>query len=121
MDPNSIFISQNEANKNADISGKLTYTSILESIPENKLEKPIREWNKQYKTEWRWRFLRIKIIEIKDNKQINKEKHVVEISYLKYNSNKRMYFNRFGNWVEDFVDPTYDLFIEKEYYVYTHN
>jgi len=110
MDPNSVFISQSEANKNTDISGKLTYTSIIESIPENKLENQIQDWNKKYNTEWRWRFLRI-----------NKERHVAEISYLKYNSNKRMYFNRFGEWVEREVDPIYDQFVEKQYFVYTNN
>ena len=108
MDLSNIFISQNESINN-DISGKLTYTSILESIPENKLEKPLENWNNKYKTEWRWRFLRIKYQNI--------ERYVVEISYT--SNNKRLYFNRFGEWVERDVDQLYDQFVEKIYYVYS--
>ena len=114
MDQNSIFISHNEANKDNDIAGKLTYTSIFESIPENKLEKRLDDWNKKYKTEWRWRFLRINYPPIKN-------RYVVEISYMKYNSEKRMYFNRYGEWVERIVSPIYDQFVEKEYFVYANN
>ncbi len=108
MDLNNIFISQNESTNN-DISGKLTYTSIFESIPENKLETPIKNWNNKYKTEWRWRFLRIIYQNI--------ERYVVEISYT--NNNKRLYFNRFGEWVEREVNSFYDQFVEKTYYVYS--
>lgn len=111
---NSIFISQSEAGKDSDISGKVTYTSIFESIPENKLEKPLANWNKKYKTEWRWRFLRINFAQMKD-------RYVVEISYIKYNSNKRIYFNRYGEWVERVIDPIYDKFVEQEYFVYAND
>ena len=109
MDLNSVFISQSEANKNTDISGKLTYTSILESIPENKSENQMPDWYKKYNTEWRWRFLRIIYQNI--------ERYVVEISYM--SNNKRLYFNRFGEWVERDVHSFYDQFVEKIYYVYS--
>ena len=107
----SIFISNNDHDEYNDIAGKLTYTSIYETIPDNKVEKQLNNWNKIYVTEWRWRFLRINYN--------NKNRYVVEISFIKYNSDKRMYFNRFGNWVERIVDPIYDKFVEKEYFVYT--
>lgn len=115
MDQNSIFISHNEINKYNDIAGKLTYTNIYESIPENKLEKQLENWNKKYSTEWRWRFLRISC-QSGNNK---KNRYVAEISYIKNNSNKRMYFNRYGEWVDRVVDQVYDQFVEKEYFVYT--
>ena len=52
MDNNSsIFMSQNETNDN-DIAGKITYTNIINTIPEEKLDKPIIDWKKKYKTEW---------------------------------------------------------------------
>lgn len=108
MDQSNIFITQSEQNNN-DISGKITYTSILESMPANKLEAPLKNWNKHYKTEWRWRFLKLS--------DTNMERFVVEISYT--NSNERMYFNRFGEWVNRNIDKYYDQFVEKEYYAYT--
>lgn len=114
MDTKNIFISQSEADDN-DISGKITYTEILDSMPHNKMEKPINDWKKTYSTEWRWRFLRFTVVD--NDKEI--EKYVVEISYIKYNSIKRVYFNRYGQWVTRDVDQIYDKFVEKEYYVYT--
>ena len=109
MDPNSIFISQNENNIDNDIAGKLTYTNIIETIPDNKIETQLTNWKKKYKTEWRWRFLFLK------------NKDVIEISYLKNNSNKRIYFNRYGQWVERTIDPIFDLFVKKKYYFYTND
>ena len=117
MDNNSsIFMCQNETNDN-DIAGKITYTNIINTIPEEKLDKPIIDWKKKYKTEWRWRFL--KLTESSSNKK--RERNVVEISYQKNNSNKRVYFNRHGEWVERVVDPVFDSFVEKEFYIYTNN
>jgi hypothetical protein len=101
----NIFIPQTDTSD--DISGKLTYTSILESIPENKVNNPIQNWQTKYKTEWRWRFLKF------DNR------HVVEISYLDRNSNVRMYFNKYGKWVNESVAKVYNQYIDKEYYAYT--
>jgi|688.fasta_scaffold446246_2 hypothetical protein len=109
---NSIFISQHDSNTNSDISGKITYTSIFNSIPENKVNKQIENWKNKYKTEWRWRFLKIKLPE-------NKERFVAEISYTLYNSDKRLYINKYGNWIERHVDPIYDKYVVEEYYVYS--
>ena len=113
----NIFIPQTSQNSltqqiddNKEISGKLTYTTIVESIPENKLEKPIKDWEKIYATEWRWRFMK------------DKERHIVEISQK---SNKagsdRLYFNKYGQWAkENFLNnDNLNNFIVKEYYVYT--
>jgi hypothetical protein len=104
-----IFMSKDDIQDNDNISGKITYTNIMESIPENHYDKPLKFWNKKYSTEWKWRFLRIK------NNKV--ERYVVEISYTK--NGKQFYFNKFGEWVESKVDSVYDQFVEKEYYVYT--
>lgn len=108
---NDIFVSQNQDEKN-DIAGKITYTDILESIPGDKLDKPIENWNSIYKTEWRWRFLKLTY-----KNKLRSERYVLEISYV--TNNQRYYFNRFGEWVKRDVDPQYDYFVDKEYYVYT--
>lgn len=115
MKNQNIFLSQTDPDSNIgggkdniDISGKITYTSVIESIPENKLEKPIPEWQTKYKVEWRWRFL-------KDG-----QRHVVEISYVdKKNIKDRLYFNKYGQWIKQNIGPEYDQFVVKEYYVYT--
>lgn len=112
MDQNSIFISQDESNGDNDLSGRITYTNILETIPENKLENPLPDWKNKYKTEWRWRFL-----SLKNDK--NKSRLVVEISYVKNNSVKRIYFNRYGDWVERNIDKIFDQFVDKQYFFYT--
>ena len=106
-----IFMTQSESNNN-DIAGRITFTNIMNSIPENKVDKPIRNWQQKYTTEWRWRFLKLKTSD-------DKEKDVIEISYLKKDSGKRIYFNRFGDWIETNVDAAYDQFVEKEYFVYS--
>lgn len=117
MDNNSsIFMSHNEMDDN-DIAGKITYTNIINTIPKEKLEKPLSDWRKKYNTEWRWRFL--KLTESSSNKK--RDRHVVEISYQKSNSKKRIYFNRHGQWVEREIDPVFDNFVDKEYYIYTNN
>jgi hypothetical protein len=111
MNKNQIFVTQSESNS-SDIAGKITYTHIMNSIPENKVDKPIENWQGKYETEWRWRFLKIKTDDGRD-------KDVIEISYVKKNSSKRVYFNRYGSWVERLIDPLFDQFVEKEYYVYS--
>ena len=107
----SVFMTHTETN-DSDISGKITYTNICKSIPPNKTDKPNTNWKNKYETEWRWRFLKIKT----DN---NISKDVIEISYIKKNSDKRIYFNRYGEWVEREIDPIFDNFVTEEYYVYT--
>lgn len=106
MDTNSIFISQKDYNK--DISGKISYTNIIETIPKERVEKQVSNWKQMYKTEWRWRFLS------------DKERNVVEISYIKNNSNKRIYLNKNGEWVERDMD-NYDQFVKKVYFAYTYD
>lgn len=105
MEPNSIFISHSEGSQ--DISGKITLTNILNLIPENSTKDQIINWKKSYKTEWRWRFL-----------GLNPERKVVEISFIN-SDNKRVYFNRYGNWVERNIDPEYDKFVIDQYFYYT--
>lgn len=95
-----------------DIAGKITYTNIYRSIPDNRVDTPIPDWKKTHKTEWRWRFLKLFI-------ENNTTKDVVEISYIKNDSNDRMYFNRHGQWVKRFIDPIFDQFVSKEYFAYT--
>jgi hypothetical protein len=110
MDQNSIFISQNENSKDSDLSGKITYTSFLETIPHDKRENPLLNWKNKYKTEWRWRFLLLKG---------DKNRDVIEISYIKNNSDKRIYINKYGVWVERVVDPIFDQFVKQQYFYYT--
>lgn len=112
MDQNSIFISQSSGSN--DISGKITFTNIMNVIPKDSYEKPIDNWRKENKTEWRWRFLEIP----NDKKNIRK---VIEISYMNSDSNKRIYFNRYGEWVERNVDPIFDRFVKKQHYYYSNN
>lgn len=109
MDNKNIFLSQtDQSTDNNDIAGKITYTNIIEEIPKNKLTKQIKNWEKQYKTEWRWRFLK------------DKERRVVEISYINRDTKQRMYFNKYGNWTKDVLIPQEcDVLVYEEYYVYT--
>ncbi|ARF09578.1 hypothetical protein Indivirus_1_201 [Indivirus ILV1] len=106
MENHNIFLTQS-SNTDNNISGKISYTSVIESIPENKLNSPISNWEKDYNTEWRWRFM-------KDN-----ERHIVEIS-KKNKGESRLYYNKYGEWVVRNIDDSYDKFVVKEYYVYTH-
>ena len=105
MDTNSIFISHSEGSQ--DISGKVTMTNIFNLIPENSIKTPISDWKKKYQNEWLWRFL-----------ELNPNRKVVEISFMNKDS-KRMYFNRYGIWVEREIDPLYDKYVIDQYYYYT--
>ena len=111
MENHNIFLTQSsdKINNNDSLSGKITYTSVIESIPENRLEKPIINWENKYEIEieWRWRFLK------------DKDRHVVEIS--KRNKGEgRLFFNKHGQWVSQNIGKSCDKFVTKEYYVYTH-
>ena len=108
MDGINIFVQQN-TDFDTDISGKITYTSIIESIPETSIKEPISDWKKKYKKEWRWRFIEL-------NKRL-----IVEISHIENDSNERMYFNRYGEWLHREIDPVYDKYVKEEYYYYTKN
>jgi hypothetical protein len=109
-DSNSIFISQRELDNN-NISGKITCTNILETIPDESITYALDpdKWKTLYKTEWRWRFL-----------QLPKDRLIVEISYLNSDGdNKRIYFNKSGNWVNRIIDPIYDNYVVKQYFYYS--
>jgi hypothetical protein len=101
---NSIFITQDEDTNN--ITGKPTYTDIYDTIPKNKITIPINDWRKKYYTEWRWRFLRIG------------EKQLAEISYMNYNSNKRVYYNTTGKRVYRDIPNTFDKYVIQKFYSY---
>lgn len=105
---NSIFISQKEINKINDISGKITYTNVLETIPDDSYEERLNDWRKKYKMEWRWRFL-----------EFPNGRLTAEISALAFDEDQRLYFNRHGQWVKRVVDPIYDSYVKKEYYYYS--
>lgn len=106
MNTESIFIKPDEIN-NDNISGKITYTNILEIIPKTSTPHPLANWKNLKKIEWRWRFLKFN------------ERFIVEISYQKYNDEKRTYFNQKGQWVQRSIDPSYDNYVIKEFYYYT--
>ena len=106
-----IFIRNND--KPVNVSFKLSYTDILESIPSQKLSHPICNWEKYYETEWRWRFLRFY-----DHK-LQRDRFVTEISHLDKNIGKRQYMDKHGKWVSDInVNSIYDNYVIEEYYVY---
>ena len=113
MENHNIFLTQssgpnNKINNNDGLSGKITYTNIVESIPiANRFNKPIVDWQKKYKVEWRWRFLK------------DKDRHVVEIS-KRNKGEERLFFNKHGQWVSQNIGKSCDKFVTKEYYVYTH-
>jgi hypothetical protein len=106
MDENNIFV-PHYVNLEDDISGKITYTSIIESIPNTNVSEPLDNWRDKYNIEWRWRF-----IEVND-------RLVGEISYLTSDSNERMYFNRYGKWVHRKISSVYDKYVKEKYYYYT--
>lgn len=106
MDINSIFITQDEIKE--DISGKVTSTEILETIPKNRSLTPIKDWQKSKTTEWRWRFL-----------TLPGDRFIVEISYINKNSNDRIYFNRYGQWVKRDISPEFDRYVTKTYFCYS--
>ncbi len=106
---NSIFITQNEVKKKNDVTGKLTYTDIYNTIPYTKTTTPLDEddWRKNKQAEWRWRFMKIG------------PKRVVEISYIKYNSQVREYQSKYGTWVHREIPKEYDKYVIESYYYYS--
>jgi hypothetical protein len=104
----SIFASPDE-NITNDMAGKLTYTNMMEIIPENYVTEQIKDWTKTYKTEWRWRFLKFN------------GRFVVEVSYIN-DDNIRVFCDRYGNWIKNvIVDDSYDKYVIETYYVYVKN
>lgn len=105
----SIFIPHNKKeakDKHNDLDNKLTYTSIMETIPPWHEKKPRNDWAKKGLTEWRWRFLEFN------------GKLVVEISCQTSGNPKREYLNKYEKWVERDVDPIFDQFVKEVYYYY---
>jgi hypothetical protein len=105
---NSIFTAP-DAQSTDDISGKLTYTNVMEIIPENYVTKPCDNWTTKYDTEWRWRFLKFD------------GRFVMEVSYIN-KTGKRFFCDKFGQWIDNIItESKYDKYVTETYYVYTKN
>ena len=102
---NSIFITNSESSD--DMSGRITATSVLNTVPKEATIEKLKDWKKIKQTKWRWRFLEFG------------DRRTVEISYKKAKTNRRQYYNRFGKWVERNVPKEYDEFVSKIFYYYT--
>lgn len=105
----NVFVPQKKSDmepNSDDISGKITYTNIIESLPETHRIEPMDNWREQGLTEWRWRFLDIE------------GRKVVEISGLRPNENQRLYFNKHCQWIKRDVDPVFDKYVKEVYYCY---
>lgn len=102
---NNIFLTYSSSDK----PNKVTYTSLIQSIPNSKMEKPMKNWKDIYTIEFRWRFMK------------DSERHIVEISKLNKNNQEkdRLYYNKFGEWVKRDIPEDINKFVVKEYYVYT--
>lgn len=85
-----------------------TYTEILESMPPGYSEMRNKNWRKNKKVEWRWRFF------IVDNHKY------VEISYLRYDEDMRTFCNREGNWITQ-EDPDFKDNLKEVYYSYSNS
>ena len=111
---NNIFVPCNDLS-NKDIGGKITMTNIMEIIPPGSIKEQIKDWKKIYTVEWRWRFL-----EFDADGDTRK---IVEISRIRYNQDEknRLYFNRYGQWVNRTIDPIYDKCVTSQLFFYTKN
>jgi hypothetical protein len=111
-DTTNVFITKHELVDNLETTfGKISYTNILETIPKNHVNTPLTDWQNTYKTEWRWRFLKLP-----------DDRFTVEISYIKSNKpDRRIYFNRTGDWVNRQIDQVYDNYVVKQCYYYSDN
>ena len=105
MDKNaSIFLTQHSDTK--DLSYKVSYTNIIEAIPEDKVTKRLFGWEKIFNKEYRWRIL-----------EFNNKK-VAEISYMNCNG-PRVYFTKEGEWGTRDVPCIYDSYVIEEFFYYT--
>lgn len=100
-----IFITKSDK-EDDDMSGRLTVTSVLNTIPKEAVIERIDNWKSNKNTEWRWRFLEFG------------DRHIVEISYETNNSSDRLYFNKFGEWVQREIPSEYDKYVIKTFYYY---
>ena len=103
----NIFVSPSYGDTGT-LSGKVTYTNMIETIPEDSTEQPLVNWKRYHKIEWRWRFL-----------NLPNERQVVEISFVDAKDNVRIYFTKRGDWSKKNVPDSYDKFVEKVYYYYS--
>lgn len=116
MSINSVFMKKEPQNF------KIDYSSILKTIPENSYTEP--QFDRNDKTETRWRFICIPSSNLPTSKELDKQKerkHVkrlVEISRRRPNFN-REYLNKNMKWIESTVDPIFDQFVVKQYYYYS--
>lgn len=101
----SIFITQDS--NILQQNNKVTFTNIMDIIPDTSTQQPMIDWEKLNKIEWRWRFLKFD------------DKHVVEISYKLPDLTKRMYFNKNEEWVIREVPSDYDIYVYDQYFYYT--
>lgn len=103
MTNNNVFMKQDDQGNIV-----VTKTDVLETIPKGSTEMPLKNWRDTKNKEWRWRFLKLP-----------EKRHVVEISFIEATSTQRIFFNKYGNWVPDNIDPVYDNYVIKEYYYYS--
>lgn len=106
---NNIFMPYTELNKNSDVSGKITYTDMIRTIPEDCLNKPLENWKSCKNKEWRWRFFEIN------------GSQFIEISNID-KSGTISYINKSGDIVKKTkpeIGPEYDKYVKKTYYYYT--
>jgi hypothetical protein len=104
MEDNSIFMTQYDDNIN-----NITFTNVIDTLPEGHTEIKDKNWKHYDKIKWRWRFLKFY------------NKSVVEISYKYPSDTKRYYFSKSGNWVHRDIPKEYNQFIVKKIYYYAIN
>lgn len=105
MDPNSIFITQDDCTENKTV----TFTNIIDNLPKGYTYIKNKDWKTSAQIKWRWRFMKLN------------NKSIVEISYKYPHEEKRIYFNKHGNWVHREVPKIYNQFVEKIAYYYVAN
>ena len=105
---NSVFLTHNSevATTELNETNQITYTTVMESIPKDRRETTVPNWQDKYKTEWRWRFMTLP------------DRRTVEISYTTVGE-PRKYFNKNGQWVEREVPQVYDKYVDKVLYYYS--
>jgi len=102
MEENSIFITQDDYTNDKNI----TFTNVMDNLPKGYTSVKNKEWRNEKTIKWRWRFLKFN------------NKTTVEISYKYPHENKRIYFNKNGNWVYRDVPKIYNQYVENIYYYY---
>lgn len=102
-----IFCKHTEDLKDNDLSNLcMSKKDVLNSIPKNHVLIRNNELLK-IKAEWRWRIFKFP----------TKKNEVIEISFKNPNK-KRLFINKFGEWVETEISKEFDPFVIKEYFCY---